>query len=305
MPLAIKNDKSQGRYIFFKVNGVMQKEWFEAFEERIIQNISTVDQLANKESAAKRKAIEKAGPARAGLISSRGGFIKDITENDIFEGKIVTLRDERRLNTLYSIGNNNYSLFTNSRDIITAQRTELFNKSTSKVEPITGWFMTDTAEMVQLSRGIVKRGYDLSHTNSKPQLSRAFYQLFADTGVDVSQAQVTGAIALASATGSTGTTGTTTGTSGNTGTTWTTGTTTGVTSGITTGTTTGTTEPVTGYTGGTCYTSVDLLGFLSCFGASTSGITSGCSIYDYNLNGTVDSADLLTFLSNWCYSGTT
>jgi len=75
------------------------------------------------------------------------------------------------------------------------------------------------------------------------------------------------------------------------------------TSGTTTGTT-GTTVENTGSTGSSCYTTLDMLDLLSCYGSPTSGATSGCTMWDFNNNGNVDSGDLLSLLANFCTSGT-
>ena len=162
-----------------------------------------------------------------------------------------------------------------------------------------------TEYIVNLSRGKVVYGFDFSPSVTKADLSSGFNSLFRRNNLNaLTKQDITFALINASYTGSTGTTGTTVIVTGETGTTWVTGTTSGVTSGTTTGTT-GTTGTITGSTSGTCYTTVDVLQFLSCYGAPTSGNTASCEYWDFNNNGVVDSGDLLTLLANFCTSGTT
>lgn len=209
--------------------------------------------------------------------------------------------------TIFNIANNRLTLYNNQRDKAAFPGTEYFNTTTRRPQAVTGLYATNQGQVVELNKGIVEKGFDLSSVGqSKSKIAIEFERLFNHVNITaLSRRDILGAVQLMSATGSTGSTGTTTVVTGETGSTTLTGNTTGITSGITTGVTTGTTTGVTGYSGDTCFTVTDLMHFLSCYGAPTSGSTSECSIYDFNGNGLIDSGDLLTFIANWCWSGST
>jgi len=308
MALSIKNSTSQNRWINYTVNGVSKRAFFKAFEERIIQEINSVDQLADKRTKSLNDILLKnPNSLQSAIINVKGGFSQNTSDQDRFEG-LVSFANNNFTNAFFRINNTTQriNVFKTSTDGIVTRGTQYFDRTTKKINTnISGYYSLSEEYAVLMGSGKVVSGYDFRPSITKTQLSLNIGQLFRDTNLNsVPPALIKIALLSASYTGSTGTTGTTTIVTGDTGTTWVTGTTTGVTSGTTTGTT-GTTETITGATSGTCYTTSDLLSFLPCYGVATSGQTSGCTIWDFNNNGVVDSGDLLTLLANFCTSGTT
>jgi hypothetical protein len=404
MALSIKNDSSQPRWINYVVDGQPKRAFFNAFEERFIEELDNADQISSKRSQALRKAVElNPNSLNAALIQKKGGFVRNTSSEDRFEGFVSFINNKFTNLTLTKLRNSNpLSLFRTSEDRPQNAGTQFFNVATKKLENVSGFYSVDNQHIVSLSRGKVVYGFDFSASLTKRVLASNFYTLFRRNNLKgVSEQDIAIALINASYTGSTGTTGTTVIVTGDTGTgfstggtetftgfttynidcpngqvvisggttayfgqygisydtdpyalvgsastitcsggsmvvfgianvpgnalwvsggtVWLSGCTTGdtvfyddctyesfipFTSGTTTGTT-GTTIEVTGSTSGTCYTTLDLLDFLSCYGTSVAGSNSGCTIWDFNDNGNVDTGDLLTLLSNFCTSGTT
>ena len=308
MAISIKNSTSQNRWINYTVNGVPKRAFFKAFEERIIQEIDSIDQLSDKRTKSLNDAILKnPNSLRAAIINKKGGFSQNTSNQDRFEG-FVSFANNKFTNTFFRVNNTTpqINVFKTSTDGIVTRGTQYFDRTTKKINTtLSGYYSLSEEYAVLMGRGKVVAGYDFRPSISKRALGQNISQLFANTGLNsISPSLIQIALLDATYSGSTGSTGTTVIVTGDTGTTWVTGTTSGVTSGTTTGTT-GTTETITGATSGTCYTTSDLLSFLPCFGVATTGQTSGCTIWDFNNNGSVDTGDLLTLLANFCTSGTT
>jgi len=308
MALSVRNNTTQNRWINYTVNGVPKRAFFKAFEERIIQEISSIDQLADKRTKSLNEILLKnPNSLQAAIINKKGGFSQNTSDQDRFEG-FVSFANNNFTNTFFRVNNTTQQInvFKTSKDGILTKGTQYFDRTTKRInKTLTGYYSLSEEYVVLMSGGKVNSGYDFRPSISKTALGQNISQLFSDTGLNsISPSLIQIALLDATYTGSTGTTGTTVIVTGDTGTTWVTGTTSGVTSGTTTGTT-GTTETITGATSGTCYTTSDLISFLPCFGVATSGQTSGCTIWDFNNNGSVDTGDLMTLLANFCTSGTT
>ena len=87
MALSVKNDSPQPRWINYIVNGLPRRAFFRGYEERLIEGIDHPDQISNKRSKALRKAIElKPNSLSSALIKKGGGFVKNTSSEDRFEG---------------------------------------------------------------------------------------------------------------------------------------------------------------------------------------------------------------------------